>query len=137
MEHLLVAPFKRPPMTANDQRRAHWAVVRKAKQEVGDTVYWLAQRAGIKDLGPSVVSFLWYTPTRRATDSDSLGPFVKGALDGLVRAGVWPDDNSKYVKQTRMAVTDSDTKNPRIEIRIWEVGETGIELAGAGGVPVH
>ncbi|ALA48494.1 RusA-like Holliday junction resolvase [Mycobacterium phage Lolly9] len=128
MEHRLTVPFKRPPMTANDQRRAHWAVVAKAKKQVGDVVEWQARRAGIKDLGPSVVSVLWYTPTKRATDSDSLGPFVKGALDGLVRAGVWPDDNSRYVKQTCMAVSDGDTKNPRIEIRIREVGDTGIEV---------
>jgi crossover junction endodeoxyribonuclease RusA len=105
----------------------HWAAQAKAKKQVGETVEWLARRAGIKDLRSSVVSVTWFAPDRRKRDSDSLGPFLKASLDGLVAAGVWPDDHSDYVKQTRMAIDKTDTKNPRIEIRIWEVGETGIE----------
>lgn len=130
MIHLITVPMKRPPMSSNDQRRMHWAVQAKAKKEVGETVTWLARRAGIKNLGPSVVSVTWFAPDKRKRDSDSLGPFLKAALDGLVAAGVWPDDHSDWVVETRMAIDKSDTKNARLEIRIWERDDTGIELAG-------
>lgn len=113
-------PMKRPPMTANDQRRAHWGAVRKAKEQVENAVNALARQAGIKNLGPSVVSVRWFAPDKRKRDSDSLGPFLKAVLDGLVGAGVWPDDHSDWVVETRMSISKSETRNPRIEIRIWD-----------------
>ena len=122
MIHVIVTPFDRPPMTANDQRRAHWQKVRAAKKVVGDAVAWLARQQGIKDVGPAEVSFVWFAPDKRRRDSDSLGPFVKAALDGLVEAGVFPDDHNGWVVKTSMAVVLSDTRNPRIEISIEEVG---------------
>jgi crossover junction endodeoxyribonuclease RusA len=109
-------------MTANDQRRAHWQKVRGAKKQVGDAVAWLARQQQIKNVGPAEVSFVWFAPDKRRRDSDSLGPFVKAALDGLVEAGVFPDDHNGWVVKTSMAVVSSDTRNPRIEISIEEVG---------------
>jgi len=109
-------------MTANDQRRAHWQKVRATKKQVGDAVAWLARQQQIKDVGPAEVSFTWFAPDKRRRDSDSLGPFVKAALDGLVQAEVFPDDHNGWVVKTSMAVVSSDTRNPRIEISIEEVG---------------
>ena len=108
-------------MTANDQRRAHWTAVNRAKQQVQDTVYWLSRRAGIENLAPSAVTVTWFTPDKRKRDTDSLSPFLKATLDGLVKAGVWPDDHSDWVVETRMRIDKTDTRNPRLEIRITEV----------------
>lgn len=107
-------------MSANDQRRMHWAAQAKAKKQVGEAARKLAQQAGLQDLGPSVVSVTWYAPDKRRRDTDSLGPFLKAALDGLVQAGVWPDDHSDYVVETRMAINKSQVRNPRIEIKVIE-----------------
>lgn len=121
--HRIVTPFVRPPMTANDQRRAHWQKVRAAKREVEDAILWLVKHQGICTLGPSTVEFIWYAPDKRKRDSDSLAPFVKAALDGLVEAGVWLDDHNGWVVKTSMSVVSTDTKNPRIEILIQEIDE--------------
>jgi len=110
-------------MTSNDQRRAHFQTQRAAKKQVEDAVHWLVKRQGIKDLGPSIVTAIWFAPDKRKRDSDSLGPFVKAALDAMVKAGVWPDDNSDWVVETRMAVSKSETRYPRIELIIQEVEE--------------
>jgi crossover junction endodeoxyribonuclease RusA len=123
MNYVIVTPFARPPMSANDQRRAHWQKVRAAKKQVGDAVAWLARQQQIKDVGPAEVSFVWFAPDKRRRDSDSLGPFVKAALDGLVEAGVFPDDHNGWVVKTSMAVVSSDTRNPRIEISIKEISD--------------
>lgn len=107
-------------MSANDQRRYTWQVVRKYKEQVSTLVYGLAKAAKITNLDPSIVSCCWYAPDRRRRDADSLGPFIKAALDGLVKAGVWPDDHSDWVVEVRLSVNKSDTKNPRLEILILE-----------------
>lgn len=121
--HRIVTPFVRPPMTANDQRRAHWQKVRAAKREVADAVMWLVKHNHMGTLGPSTVEFIWYAPDKRKRDSDSLAPFVKAALDGLVDAGVFLDDHSGWVVKTSMSVVSTDTANPRIEILIQEIGD--------------
>lgn len=120
-------PLPRPPMLANDQRRWTWPQVRAAKQQVGEIVYLLAKRARLKELKPARVSFHWFAPDKRKRDSDSLGPFVKGALDGMVKAGAWPSDDSDWVTEVAMSVDKTQTRNPRIEIRIFE--HAGSELA--------
>lgn len=72
-------------------------------------------------LKPCEILITWYAPDKRVRDNDSLSEFCKAALDGLVKAGVLKDDNSDHVTMTSLAVTKSDTRNPRIEIRITEV----------------
>ena len=43
----------------------------------------------------------------------------------LVTAGIWPDDNSRWIVDDHMRVeTVPDRDNPRIEIRITEVEAT-------------
>lgn len=116
-------------MTANDQRRAHWAVQAKAKKQVGDATYWLARQHKITGLGPSIVGVTWFPPDRRRRDTDSLGPCLKAVLDGLVQAGAFEDDHCGFVVETRMAINMADTKNPRIEVRITEVEEGAACLA--------
>lgn len=120
MEYTIVTPFKRPPMSLNEQRRAHHFQVAKAKKEVGDVIGWHAKRQGMGRLKPSIIKVTWFAPDKRKRDNDSLAPFLKAAKDALVGAGVWPDDNSTWVVEDRMAV-DYDKDNPRIEVSIVEV----------------
>ncbi|UVK63514.1 rusA-like resolvase [Mycobacterium phage Aegeus] len=120
MEHLITVPMTRPPMLSNDQRRWTWPQVRRAKQQVGETIAWLIRQAGIKNLEPSQVKIVWYVPDKRRRDVDSLGPFAKAALDGMVDAGVWPGDDSKWVTKLSMSIDQTQTKHARIEIRVSE-----------------
>lgn len=107
-------------MLSNDQRRWTWPQVRRAKQQVGETIAWLIRQAGIKNLEPSQVEIVWYVPDKRCRDVDSLGPFAKAALDGMVDAGVWPGDDSKWVTKLSMSIDQTQTKHARIEIRVSE-----------------
>jgi Holliday junction resolvase RusA-like endonuclease len=118
--HRIVTAFQRPPMSANEQRRAHYHQQAKAKKLVGDVAAWQAKSQKIKGLGPSIVTIIWYAPDRRKRDTDGLGFFLKSVLDGLKQAGVWPDDHSDWVTETRLSIDKTQTDNPRIEIIIEE-----------------
>lgn len=108
-------------MSSNEQRRAHFHQVAKAKRLVGETVRDLAIAQKIGSLKPSVVTATWFVKDRRRRDVDSLGPLIKASLDGLVQAGIFEDDQSDFVKAVTLKIDKSDMKNPRIEILIEEV----------------
>lgn len=120
MRYVLTTSFIRPPMSANQQKRAHYHQVAKAKKLVGDQVCVLAK--GIPLLGrPVMVEVVWFVPDRRKRDSDGLGPFLKAVCDGLVQAGVLVDDHAEYVPRTAMSISSDEKDNPRIEVVITEM----------------
>lgn len=86
---------EKPPLTAN-QRLHHMEKARRTKL-VREHVAWRARQAGI---GPQdyVIVQLHYQPgDHRRRDPSNLVPTQKPAVDGLVDAGVVPDDTPRYV----------------------------------------
>lgn len=121
MEYRLTLPYTKPPLTTNESRNAHHFTEHRVKKQVEEMVGWAAKQAKVPALGPSTITAVWYAPDRRIRDNDSLAMLLKATKDGLVKAGVWPGDHWAWVVEDRMAVTVTDTKNPRIEIIIREV----------------
>jgi len=68
-----------------------------------------------------VLIITWHEPDRRR-DPDNIMGGQKFILDGLVMAGVIPDDSQKHIQGIvhRFGI---DRKNPRIEVEIVEVGK--------------
>lgn len=82
-------------MTMNDREhwRPHAAKVklwRKAAHRVA-RAEWLAQ------LPPCHVGIVLEVPDRRRRDPHNYYPTIKALVDGLVDAGLWPDDTPDYV----------------------------------------
>jgi len=115
-------PLTRPPMTANQQRRWHWRSVAGAKADTERLLYFLlrAQLPRGLTLGPVHVTVTWFAPNARRRDPDALGPFVKAALDALVRGGYLADDDGTRVLAVEQRVR-VDRARPRIDIDITEV----------------
>jgi len=109
-----------PPMSSNQQRRAHWTTVRRAKVEVETDVYWRAKAARIIVTTPVEVFLTWYAPNARIRDSDAASPMLKAALDALVLADVIPGDDHRYVTRSGSSVV-VDRDDPRMELSIIEV----------------
>lgn len=65
---------------------------------------------------PVAILFDWYTQNSRK-DADNIDFAKKFILDGLVLAGVLPDDSRKYVTGTS-CICHVDKDNPRVEIQI-------------------
>jgi len=117
--HTIRLDFQRPPMTANDQRKAHWTEVRRAKVEVETDVYWRAKAAQIAVQPPVEVFLTWYAKDAHIRDSDAASPMLKACLDALVLADVLPGDDHRYVTRSGSSVV-VDRADPRIEITITE-----------------
>jgi len=107
-------------MSSNQQRRAHWTTVRRAKVEVETDVYWRAKAARIIVTTPVEVFLTWYAPNARIRDSDAASPMLKAALDALVLADVIPGDDHRYVTRSGSSVV-VDRDDPRMELSIIEV----------------
>lgn len=115
----LEVPLKRPPMTLNGQRRAHWTKVRDAKTLVEWHVTAALKRTPIPPLDRASVTVTWRCGDRRTRDADGLAPFLKATLDALVHNGVIADDNYRHVPTVAMRI-ELDQENPRIEITVEE-----------------
>jgi Holliday junction resolvase RusA-like endonuclease len=90
------------------------------KQEETDRVYYEAikqRREPILSF-PVHVSYVWYCQNARK-DTDNVSFAKKFILDGIVKAGVLPDDSRKYVaSDDNKYLIDKD--NPRVEVYIKE-----------------
>lgn len=119
--HTITLPLRRPPLTANNQRRAHWTKVRAAKLEVENMVGWCARAELPKGLRLDRVrvTVTWYAADAKVRDADSLAPLTKSALDSLVRCGYLPNDDSKHVLSVTQQI-QIDHEHPRIVIELEE-----------------
>lgn len=96
-EWSLQLPFQ-TQLSLND--RDHWAVAGKKKKEWRDAAHVLAKAARIP-LCKRIRIELHYVPRQeRRRDQDNLIACLKPLMDGLVDAGVVPDDTEVYVERT-------------------------------------
>ena len=93
MTLLINLPWTQPPLTAN--QRMHWAKKASVTREVRQTTRVLAHGAPRAD---RLVVTLHYRPRqRRVRDRHNLWPTVKACVDGLVDAGIVPNDDSEHL----------------------------------------
>ncbi len=91
----------------------HWANRRKEKEEWGERFISLAPVVAPIDIHVERI----YGGRGKAMDPDNLVGGVKPVLDGLVRAGIIPDDNPD---QIRLYV--SQVKGEGMAVRITIIG---------------
>lgn len=86
-------------INANNRRRTHWSKDRALTAAWRERAGWCAKQARIPALGLTrVVAELHMVPRRRVRiDPANYAPTAKAAVDGLVDAGIWPDDSSGWV----------------------------------------
>ena len=94
MTHVIT--FDRPGALMNLNDRTHWAVKMKLVK-AWRTAARLAS-AGVPLLGRSLVSVdLPVRSAKKLRDPSNWVPTVKAIVDGITDAGVWPNDDSRYV----------------------------------------
>ena len=96
------------------------------KQTYTDMVAWLAKKLPAYEKVALIIT--WYEPDRRR-DPDNIMAGQKFILDGMVQAGVIPDDSQKYILGIyhRFKV---DRKNPRVEVEIVDMEKNEKPLEG-------
>lgn len=86
------------PWTANTERTWHHMKRAQVVKECRNRFYWLAKQEGIPKCDRISISAIPLAKDRRwRPDVAACYPTVKSAIDGLVDAGVIPDDNDKHL----------------------------------------
>ena len=95
----------------------------KAKQVNEDYVALFIKAFRLKPVKsyPVELDITWYE-TNRKRDVDNITFSVKFIQDALVKCGIIENDSQKYIKKLTHTV-EVDTKKPRIEVVIRELGE--------------
>lgn len=125
---VLTLPFDVPPLSSNSRVDRHEKA--RLTRQIRESAYWVAKQADIAPAEPAAVLTVWFPPTRRRRDAGSCAPTTKAAIDGLVDAGVWPDDDPAHVIEERYRIGPVDKANPRIELHLipvthcWVCSET-------------
>lgn len=104
------------PMSLND--RMIWPVKAKVTKEYVDTTIVLAKAAKIPALERCSVLLVYGPRDTRTRDPLNLVQTLKAVEDGLVRAGVVPDDNPLYVESVMPVVLEKGPANSRGG-RLW------------------
>lgn len=121
-EHLrlIVLPYTKPPLTAN--QRLHWAQKARLTKQIRRDTYLLVRSAGLNTSDRITVRLEYYPRDRRRRDPSNLMPTQKAAVDGIVDAGLVPDDCPPYVTEYMPTITQQ--KEPlnrfghRLQIRL-------------------
>lgn len=90
------------------------------KQKWKDFIVWWIKDLGCEQFNKVKMTFIIYFPTTHRHDVDNQVP--KFILDGLVEAGLIPDDDEHHLTELTIK-TGYDKKNPRTEIIIDEQKE--------------
>jgi crossover junction endodeoxyribonuclease RusA len=85
-------------ISAND--RMHWTVKANRTTILRTRGRLLAQRLRSLATPVTLTVTVTYPPLSRRRDAANLAPTVKGLLDGIVDAGLLPDDNDRVIIAT-------------------------------------
>jgi crossover junction endodeoxyribonuclease RusA len=109
-----------PPLTEN-QRWSHWANKGRVVKDVRLTGRLLTAR--FPGTGPVEVTLTWIVNTRHRRDADNIVPTLKALCDGLVDAGVVPDDTPEWMVKHMPVIRYDKSVPPHMELRVTRMSE--------------
>jgi hypothetical protein len=97
--------------------KRHWSGYARNKRRATERVMLLAFAARLQPIAtPVTVTFSWHPPDRRVDPDNQAAGGQKVILDGLVAAGVLPDDSLTWVRGIQHFFAAPDPDNPRVEV---------------------
>lgn len=112
-------PVPGPLLSMND--RLHWSVTRRRSKYWLDAAYYAALEhvRPPRRQGTSLIQVTLPVKGRRRRDPHNFMPTVKPIVDGLVHAGLWPDDTPEFVTvaEPRLLVGGTQVE---VELIPWE-----------------
>lgn len=107
-------------VTSNQYHGKHWSKSHADKVLWRDGMSVLARAKHIDQWvsdRPTLVRFVFPVPDKRRRDPSNLvGTVVKWCVDGLVRGGVWPDDDPRFVTILEpLLIPGAD----RVQLELW------------------
>ena len=125
-----VLPLTRSKLiTAND--KPHWGVRARLTKQLRQWGYLLGREGeGVARLGltHARVEVEFAYPDRRRRDRSNLAPTVKALMDGLIDAGLLPDDADRFLDGPHTVIADhlagKHLNIPMYEVRIHVYADT-------------
>lgn len=111
----------------NHNTRGHWNRRYGSHRQWKENTTWIAKTATQPFPDPPVVVTLKCVQSdrrRRDTDNWVAGTALKGAIDGLVEAGLLLDDSWRYVREVRCRLLS----NPALDCHRWTLTVTPAPL---------
>jgi hypothetical protein len=81
----------------NANQRKHWSAKGRTTKAIRDAAHMFALADRIPAVSRAYIVAEYRPPNRRRRDVHNLFPSAKAAVDGLVDAGVLPDDSDEYL----------------------------------------
>lgn len=108
-------PYTTPPLTLNG--RMHWATKARITREVRGYVAGMAIYRK-PNQQPIHVTLVYVPRDSRRRDRDNLVATLKPCIDGLVDAGIVPDDTPDFVSWEPPVIAEPDPKDPHLRLEI-------------------
>lgn len=108
------------PLSINQERNLHWAARNRRLDPWKITTFWLAKEARLPaaiDGAPATITVVLPVRGHYRRDPANYYPTVKAIVDGLVLAGVWPDDTPEYVTVNEPVLTHTGNAEVHLELR--------------------
>ncbi len=117
-DYTIAVPRPHEWLSANARR--HWRVKADIVKAWRDMALIVGRKSGVPALGPSrVIAELHMTPRRRSRiDPANYQDTAKPVIDGLVDAGIWPDDSADWVTGPDMRL-GPPSQSEWLVIQIW------------------
>ena len=116
----LKLPYQKPPLNMN--QRLHWAKKARLTKNVRSSAYFLARSQRIPAYRHIKVQLHYVPRDNRRRDPSNLIATQKPLVDGLVTAGVVPDDTPKYVTEAMPKIHPADKT---ATVRMWLTIDAG------------
>lgn len=106
--------WERPPLTEN--QRMHWALKARVTKDVRLTARLLTARLGRQNRVR--VTLTWIVADKRRRDEDNLVATLKACCDGIVDAGVVPDDTPEFMVKMMPVIEYRPGARPRMTLTV-------------------
>lgn len=93
-----------PLLTAN--QRPHWRARARLTKTIREAAYWSAKASKVPSLVCAHITVDYRPVDRRRRDPGNWAPSAKAAVDGLVDAGILPDDDAHHLVGPDMRLGD-------------------------------
>ena len=109
-------PYTTPPLTSN--QRLHWRAEYALKKALRDAVRVGLWREKVTPCESAHVVLVYVPRDKRGRDRDNLVATLKPCIDGLVDAGIVPDDTPDFVSWEPPVIAEPNPKDPHLRLEI-------------------
>lgn len=121
-----------PLLTVNRTMRWHWRKKAALRRAWRDHSKGVAERHQAPPLGQARLELVIHVRSAGAADPQNFPSAepVKGLIDGLVDAGIVPDDKPAFLEVLMPRVLGLEGGKPRVDVRLWPLPSSDEASAG-------